>query len=1756
MKIIRNIILLILSVIFLFMFFLIILAKIPTFTAIITDYVNSEIYKATGKNIRISSIEFGFIDNIKLKNISVPLKRTLSEGEFANIKEIILRFNIIDIILHKKEVAESLSGLIIKSPVFYIYKQDNKLNIHNFFYGFNEKKEKSQGKNIFLVLPVFKIFIEKGKIIYGDKDVKFFDSLESIDGNIFFDVKNKILKVVLDARLKESVKGKIKINADYYQEKNKLKANLKTENLNLNTVINYLFDNKEQPVKMVDITSDIDIYSADMKIENLKLNGYIKINNGIIFKNNIPINNINGHAIISNDKILINNFTFNIFQNPAFINGKLKNFFREIEYNFDVVINDFNLENLAKDFLSGNARLTFNIWGDKSAMEGKGKLFLDSAFINKIPIKNIEAGIKLEKGRFNLYDLKGKFAEGNLNGDFSVDIKNNEKLKGKINLQLVDFEKLVNEKDSDGKINFLCDISGKINMPFIKLQLNSDSIRYKKYKIKNIKGNIIYDDKKVEVFSYFDYMDYVFLKIYGNILFNENKIEIVNLNIKEKDLSLVSINGFLIPGEKQINIKSDFSNIVLSKLKIEYFKNKDIEAEFNANSIITGKVDSPVIGFKLNTQKLSINKEAYNLFCDVLYEKNAITIKELNFSNIVTGTAEFSLKKKLFTIMTDIKNLKGDVLKEVFGLHIFKDSQINGMANINKTSEGFGGAIVVNTSYKTGIYKQIEIDIKGEKNFFNINKLNIQQKNGFFNIAGNFNIKDDQDIFVDINGNAKNYQINNKLKIKFAIDSKSKITLADKIFSSFNLKFSDIKFNDRQLKDLVLNIKTENIDITSLKANWGENYFINGDFYSDIPRGYLRFDFKEADFFPFYTLFDIREKGLENDSLLNGYLEIKGPVDDSDFILYVSQVKGIARLSGKLNFNKNLNFFKLNRVSIDYNIMNCDLKKFVSIFIDNFENTGNFNAKGKVNGSPENLTSEGNMLLSGGVLQGFNYENINIDYIFEKNKLTLTKFNFYNKNQLLDLSNSFFKINNKNEYYSDIKMHLKDFVFRGNRLNGNINFSGQINNYQDLKIRGSVSSDNFTFCRHTFSPFIINVNLEKDELFLKTSESIKWNKLYGNIKFLKNKVFIKEFSIENSSHKFLDARGFICYSDENSDFSVEMFDYEPQILSNLLNWTHEWKGSLSGNIKISRNTIKGLAFTIYLKLTNGSFNNLEFDLFTGLFSLKDNWLDISPAGPAILTKEGKYEIKAQGKIPVPMSEEGVQIVKGVEMDITANVKQGDLSIIKFIKWVDTAEGLLDADIKIKGTKEFPSISGKINVTDGSVSFKYLLKDIKHIFANILIKDNVIDIYSLKGDCGKGILKITNLNDEKKGGLLKEYKIYEANWKFKNIGDKIRISDTKYMEFLDGDADVDIEMSGPIENPLIKGELKLYNTKYTYPTKMMSEKGEELKDLKTNYAKQINWDLNVYCGDNFMYYSTYGNNYAEVFVRPSDMPFVFKGKGNDLKITGNGIIQRGTFKYMNTDFTFDEMRESKVVFDGDKRPVLDIYAKSKMKRIKLNGYEEEKDVDVYLKAYGRVGDVRIDVSSEPSLDRNRIFYILTFGSDVPQGIDITKIGKDATMLAADALANYWLKIGGQEIKKRTPLDYVDIKLKASDFLGRDEKKQENQQDSPKKTTDTVDSTSNTPSAIVQIGMGKYLTDQLYFGYDLKLFKHGINLNLDKTTEVYDLQHILGFEYSLDNTKKLKFFRTFGSPNLGLKDETFFGLESRISFESWDSKNKEK
>jgi len=568
-------------------------------------------------------------------------------------------------------------------------------------------------------------------------------------------------------------------------------------------------------------------------------------------------------------------------------------------------------------------------------------------------------------------------------------------------------------------------------------------------------------------------------------------------------------------------------------------------------------------------------------------------------------------------------------------------------------------------------------------------------------------------------------------------------------------------------------------------------------------------------------------------------------------------------------------------------------------------------------------------------------------------------------------------------------------------------------------------------------------------------------------------------------------------------------------------------------------------------------DGIPYDILSGLLTLKDHWLDFSPVDPMVMVKEDKYYVELTGKIPVPMSEQGVEILRGKEMDLHFSMKDGDLSIANFLKWIDTAEGLTNLDLDIRGTKEFPSVSGTVTITDGTARLRYLFKEIKSIYGNMVIKDNVMDIYNLKGDTERGTLKITNLDDKKKGGIMKSFKPYEVNWKITNIGDKIRFTDTYWLEFLNGDADIDLEVTGLFLAPHVKGALKVSDLRYKYPITYRTFEGEEVNKLKKNYAKMITWDIEAYVEDNVYYYndkfSSYGN-YAKVFLKLGDTPLVIKDKGKDLKIYGNVYVTKGEYKYLNTELNHDEMKQSKAVFDGLTKPVLDIHAKTKLKRFELNkvlgsgtdlaGVSRSMDIsgpvdlEVFVSALGRIGETRIEVKSDPPLERNRLLYILTFGRDIDpeKGIDDEDVRK-----MADAIANSWIKQGTEQIEKLVPW-FDDIVVKVGDLLPKEQETPE-----PGSGTNTVTARTKTK---VQIGMGKYLTDQLYFDYNLRLMEHELDPG------IYNLEQELGFEFSLDEVNKLIMKGIFRDPSQPYipESEFFMGIETRLSFETWGAKPK--
>jgi hypothetical protein len=159
--------------IFFGLFFLILILAAYFFlkTGVLTnqfkDYAKKEIFKLTGKDIDIERIELGFINNVTIRNIKIPLKKTVGEsGEFIDVSSIVFRFNLIDLLVYKKNIDETLSHIIINNPVFHVKKENGEFNIKEFINSFVLPNNKNNNISSEFVFPVNRIFIENGKVIY------------------------------------------------------------------------------------------------------------------------------------------------------------------------------------------------------------------------------------------------------------------------------------------------------------------------------------------------------------------------------------------------------------------------------------------------------------------------------------------------------------------------------------------------------------------------------------------------------------------------------------------------------------------------------------------------------------------------------------------------------------------------------------------------------------------------------------------------------------------------------------------------------------------------------------------------------------------------------------------------------------------------------------------------------------------------------------------------------------------------------------------------------------------------------------------------------------------------------------------------------------------------------------------------------------------------------------------------------------------------------------------------------------------------------------------------------------------------------------------------------------------------------------------------------------------------------------------------------------------------------------------------------
>jgi hypothetical protein len=1719
--------------------------KTGIFTASAKEYAKNEIMRLTGKEIDIEKIELGLINNIVIRNVSIPLKRNVSEGgEFLTVGSIIFRFNFIDLFIYKKNIDRTLSHVIVESPVAHVKRENGKFNIEDFLNSFAF----SGGQQITgtaqaapkIVLPVNRVLVENGRIIYDDMDRKFSTELESIKGSITYRQKSNSLKIYLAGKTPGKLKPlgldarNIKADVTVFLSGGGFKANLQVKDEDLSRWMPYA-------VPQGGVTVTAGVFSADVTAQGdapapgkFKMAGTVSMAHGSAqaFLGR-EFSNIDASVSVLNDSVTINQSGFNALGGRVAMKGRLNDIFGKINYDGTASLTGIDAALINKDTLEGRLRGAVNIKGEQDRPILSGNLIWDAGTLAGMPVRNLEILSTYGGNRVELKEIKGSIGGGAVSGSGTMALtgggKKQSRLPSGISFAIkgLNASALFRDNGVRGKIDAGVKITGPLDNPRLQASLRSESVDFNGTPAGNIKGELLVSRPQATLNAAFDYASYKNLALNGRVEFREGLINLSSFELKQGKQSLASAAGSYQKKSKAISLLSSVSGVRIPFLGIKALEGKSIEGMINGKFQVKGTSDAPLVEAVLDTSGMKVSGEPQLMHAKATYGGDSVRIEEFAFNDNVAGNGEFSVKKKIFNLNMDVKNLSGAVLREMTGLKIFENSTINGTAVIKKEKEGYGGNVALEASYSKGNYRSVNIDITGEKNEFSINKIYVRQKQGTLKLDGNAKVQNGDTLLLSARGALRDYMINDRCRISGDFLQDSEMTAGGGAGNSTTkINISKLFINDIPQDDLDLSLSIAGDSVPSLDVKWGEKYAITGSIAGgDDPSVKLAAVLKAADLLPVYALLGKRDKGLKPENAVSGRLELSGPISGASVSGSLSQKLGTAGVTGDVAFKKENTVYRPSRVNLQYNLVNVDINNFAGIFDENFRQTGRANGRGIVRGKPDSLESSGELALSGGKLLDMPYDSISAKYTYKDKVIALDRMLFNYRETSLNIHDSQLQLLDNNVYLATIKSDMKDFSWQNNRLNGALNFYGRIDNFKGLKIDGSISSDNFSFKNHTFQPFVIKTYMDGSGISLKTSKGGEI--LNAVIKTEPDRLTFEDCWLQNQKgEKYVSAGGFLAKDKGDSDMQFTGQGVSPQMVNDLLGWDHRWTGTLGGNVKISGNLRDGLAYTIMVTANNGMVDDLDFDIFSGLISVKNNWVDLSPVDPLLLSKTGKYDVKVSGKVPAPSTPEAEEKMKGTPMDLHAVLKGGDLSIIKFLTWIDDASGPLDVDLHITGTKEFPNVSGKIEVTDASVRLKYLFDKLTHFYANILIKENVMDIYKMQADTEKhGTLKIENL-DEKKGGTMKWIKPYEVNWRVTNIGDKVKFSDTQYMEFIDGLADLDLSITGQLASPNISGTIKISDMRYRYPPKMKDKTGGPA-EIKNNYVAGINWDLKISGGENnYFFNDDYTNTYAQLYLKFPETPLLMQGKGGDMRLSGNLGIMRGTYRYMSTEFQVDDMKESKIVFDGEMKPILDMYAKTKLMRMELatgtgGGFDisgvagkridvkqPPVDIDVIMHAWGRVGDVKIDLTSDPSFDRNRLLSMITTGRDS------TSVTSDDAVKMATQLANMWIKGGTNQLKKLVPgVDVLDIKV---DNL------MPGQQPTPEPA-------GNTPTGTVkaEIGLGKYFGDKVYVGYTVRLLE-AQNLLMPQDFGL-NIEHAFDVEYSLDKTSKLIFGATMRDPN---------------------------
>jgi translocation and assembly module TamB len=334
----------------------------------------------------------------------------------------------------------------------------------------------------------------------------------------------------------------------------------------------------------------------------------------------------------------------------------------------------------------------------------------------------------------------------------------------------------------------------------------------------------------------------------------------------------------------------------------------------------------------------------------------------------------------------------------------------------------------------------------------------------------------------------------------------------------------------------------------------------------------------------------------------------------------------------------------------------------------------------------------------------------------------------------------------------------------------------------------------------------------------------------------------------------------------------------------------------------------------------------------------------------------------------------------------------------FPKWIDRAEGMAHAKLAVGGTLAAPTWDGELKIENGAFSFKQFSMPLVAVNGSIKVDPKKgVTVEKMHGELGGGTFDMSG------GAALKQGKLGDVDVKFASHNVHFRYGEGMSTTF---DADLRATWSPPdpgkaaeparieglveVESFLYEKQIKLFDVGAIQTAKRTEvETYDPVRDVAL-------FDIEIRSKRGFKV----RNNLVDASLGVGTTGMRVVGSNQRWGVIGDlAVVPGGQFKLRRHNF---EIREGSLRFEDETKvdPNIDVTAVTDFRRAGAAGATGEWRIKMHV--YGTRDELKMELSSEPPLSQEDLFWLLTIGMTKAESAQIG--GNVAGGAGLDLLAN--------------------------------------------------------------------------------------------------------------------------------------------------------